>query len=74
MSKTRRGLGRGLGALLGEEPVSDPTGLAQIPVGAIRPNPQQPRKTSPAPDVSAARRNPRAQLAHDPEGARELSA
>ncbi len=38
----KRGLGRGLGALLGEErPVA--SGLTQIPVGAIRPNPQQPR-------------------------------
>jgi len=38
----KRGLGRGLGALLGEErPASN--GLSQIPVGAVRPNPQQPR-------------------------------
>lgn len=45
----KRGLGRGLGALLGEGPV--PTSPAafetmrEIPVAAIRPNPYQPRKT-----------------------------
>jgi ParB family chromosome partitioning protein len=38
----KRGLGRGLGALLGEERPA-PSGLSQIPVGAVRPNPQQPR-------------------------------
>lgn len=43
----KRGLGRGLGALLGEErpkpaqPGGD--GLIQVPLGSIRPNPQQPR-------------------------------
>jgi ParB family chromosome partitioning protein len=39
----KRGLGRGLGALLGEEQRPAPGGLTQIPVGAILPNPQQPR-------------------------------
>jgi len=45
--KSRRGLGRGLGALLGDDrSARDGDGrLAQIPVGAIRPNPQQPRTT-----------------------------
>jgi ParB family chromosome partitioning protein len=47
MSLQKRGLGRGLGALLGEErprPVAVASdGLAQIPLDAIRPNPQQPR-------------------------------
>ncbi len=38
----RRGLGRGLGALLGDERPAA-AGLRQIPVGAVRPNPQQPR-------------------------------
>ena len=38
----KRGLGRGLGALLGEERPAA-SGLTQIPVGAVRPNPQQPR-------------------------------
>ncbi len=40
----KRGLGRGLGALLGEEqrPAAG-SGLTQIPVGAILPNSQQPR-------------------------------
>jgi ParB family chromosome partitioning protein len=45
--RSRRGLGRGLGALLGDDR-SGREGdgrLAQIPVGAIRPNPQQPRTT-----------------------------
>lgn len=42
---SRRGLGRGLGALLGEDRSAlDRSGrLSQIAVGAIRPNPQQPR-------------------------------
>jgi ParB family chromosome partitioning protein len=43
----KRGLGRGLGALLGEErprPAPAATeGLLQLPLDAIRPNPQQPR-------------------------------
>ena len=44
MSAPKRGLGRGLEALLGaERPAA--AGLQEIPVGAIRPNPQQPRKT-----------------------------
>jgi ParB family chromosome partitioning protein len=43
MSAPKRGLGRGLDVLLGESrPV--PAGLTQVPIGAIRPNPQQPRK------------------------------
>ena len=38
----KRGLGRGLGALLGDE---RPSGaVAQLRVDAIRPNPRQPRK------------------------------
>jgi ParB family chromosome partitioning protein len=47
MSKPPRGLGRGLGALLGDAPpaVAQPQagGLVQVPVAAIRPNPRQPR-------------------------------
>ncbi len=42
----KRGLGRGLGALLGEErprPTTASEGLVQIPLDSIRPNPQQPR-------------------------------
>ncbi len=48
-----RGLGRGLGALLGDSPVSAAPpppaapprdGLVQIPVAAISPNPHQPRR------------------------------
>ena len=47
----KRGLGKGLGALLGDAPVpTSPTapqrdGLREIPVAQIRPNPFQPRKT-----------------------------
>jgi len=47
----KRGLGRGLGALLGDAPVptspSSPVvdAIRQIPVERVRPNPQQPRKT-----------------------------
>lgn len=46
MSAQRRGLGRGLGALLGGDDRGAPARegrLSQISVGAIRPNPQQPR-------------------------------
>jgi ParB family chromosome partitioning protein len=47
----RRGLGRGLGALLGEGGTADVTAappkreLPQIPLARIRPNPRQPRQT-----------------------------
>ncbi len=44
MSAPKRGLGRGLDVLLGETRPAAAAGLTQIPVGAIRPNPQQPRK------------------------------
>ena len=47
MSAPKRGLGRGLGALLGE-PIAHPgagRGLVHIPVAAIAPNPRQPRVT-----------------------------
>ncbi|GAC1620663.1 MAG: ParB/RepB/Spo0J family partition protein [Vulcanimicrobiaceae bacterium] len=43
MSAPKRGLGRGLDALLGTDRPA--IGLQAIPVGSIRPNPQQPRKT-----------------------------
>jgi ParB family chromosome partitioning protein len=48
--KPKRGLGRGLGALLGDAPTTDvttpsPRGLMQIPLGQIVPNRNQPRKT-----------------------------
>ena len=51
MTQPKRGLGRGLGALLGDGPVPTSPGatsneiLREIPVGAITPNPFQPRKT-----------------------------
>lgn len=47
----KRGLGKGLGALLGDAPVpTSPNAAAreslrEIPVGSIRPNPYQPRQT-----------------------------
>ncbi len=47
----KRGLGRGLGALLGEGGTADLTSppprrdLQQIPLASIRPNPRQPRQT-----------------------------
>jgi ParB family transcriptional regulator, chromosome partitioning protein len=47
MSKPLRGLGRGLGALLGDEPARLGEGLTQIPVDRIRPNPRQPRQSFP---------------------------
>jgi ParB family chromosome partitioning protein len=48
--KPQRGLGRGLGALLGDAPTTDVTtpaarGLMQIPLDQIVPNRNQPRKT-----------------------------
>lgn len=52
---SKRGLGRGLGALLGDAATTDVTtapqpnakreGLPQIPLAKIRPNPHQPRQT-----------------------------
>jgi ParB family transcriptional regulator, chromosome partitioning protein len=48
---SKRGLGSGLGALLGERGTADLTGppprrdLQQIPLASIRPNPRQPRQT-----------------------------
>lgn len=47
MSAPKRGLGRGLEALLGTDRTERGAtpGLLEVPVGSIRPNPQQPRKT-----------------------------
>ena len=51
MTQPKRGLGKGLGALLGDAPVpTSPTSpssdiLREIPVASITPNPFQPRKT-----------------------------
>ena len=52
-SAPKRGLGRGLGALLGDAPMPTSPGtmgapgesVRQIPVDRVRPNPHQPRKT-----------------------------
>ncbi|WP_300295125.1 ParB/RepB/Spo0J family partition protein, partial [Ferrovibrio sp.] len=48
----RRGLGRGLAALMGEtakdgEATAAPRGLREIPIEQLKPNPYQPRKTFP---------------------------
>ncbi len=43
MSAPKRGLGRGLDALLGQRPATS-RGQTEVRVDAIRPNPQQPRK------------------------------
>ena len=40
----KRGLGRGLGALLGPESESSTDGALEIPIDRVRPNPRQPRK------------------------------
>ena len=40
----KRGLGRGLGALLGPEPETTPAASTEIPVDRVQPNPRQPRK------------------------------
>ena len=47
MSQPKRGLGRGLGALLGDAPVPTDAAesLREIPIARITPNPFQPRKT-----------------------------
>lgn len=51
MSERQRGLGRGLSALLGEQeaaPVTGeaalPSGVQRVPIEAVKPNPDQPRK------------------------------
>jgi ParB family chromosome partitioning protein len=40
----KRGLGRGLGALLGPEPEPTTEGVLEIPLDLVQPNPLQPRK------------------------------
>jgi ParB family chromosome partitioning protein len=47
MSVAKRGLGRGLGALLGDEPVAPAGPSSRLRVDAIKPNPRQPRKVFP---------------------------
>ncbi|HEV3231527.1 MAG TPA: ParB N-terminal domain-containing protein, partial [Candidatus Dormibacteraeota bacterium] len=46
MSVRRGGLGRGLGALIpgAGEIAPPPAGAATVPIDAVRPNPQQPRR------------------------------
>ena len=51
MSTQKKALGRGLGALIPSRPVAEqapaapPTGLLEVPIDQISPNPYQPRKT-----------------------------
>lgn len=59
MTKRDR-LGRGLGALLGDyldEPVPDHGEVRKLPVGAIRPNPFQPRRDFPAEELDELARS-----------------
>ncbi len=44
-SGTKRGIGRGLAAILPETAAGDAGELLELPVGLIKPNPNQPRKT-----------------------------
>jgi ParB family transcriptional regulator, chromosome partitioning protein len=44
-STAKRGIGRGLAAILPESVVEDAGELRELPVGTIKPNPNQPRKT-----------------------------
>jgi ParB family chromosome partitioning protein len=44
-SGTKRGIGRGLAAILPETAAEDAGELRELPVGLIKPNPNQPRKT-----------------------------
>jgi ParB family transcriptional regulator, chromosome partitioning protein len=44
-SGTKRGIGRGLSAILPESVVEDAGKLRELPVATIKPNPNQPRKT-----------------------------
>jgi ParB family chromosome partitioning protein len=44
-SGTKRGIGRGLAAILPETVAGDAGELHELPVGLIKPNPNQPRKT-----------------------------
>ncbi len=44
-SGTKRGIGRGLAAILPESVAEDAGELRELPVGLLKPNPNQPRKT-----------------------------
>ena len=40
---SKKTLGKGIEALLGEDEASDPASVAEVPLSSLRPNPQQPR-------------------------------
>ena len=44
MSAKKRGLGRGLGALIPQSPESEVAGVSEVPLESIEPNPYQPRQ------------------------------
>lgn len=69
-SRSRRGLGRGLEVLLGGS--GAPAELAQIPVGAIAPNPRQPRVRFDDEDLAALAESVRAQGVVQPVVVRPL--
>lgn len=52
MTGVKRGLGRGLGALIEAAAASFPEGIQQVPIDAIAPNPRQPRHTVRADDLA----------------------
>lgn len=52
MTAVKRGLGRGLGALIEAAAASSSEGIQQVPIDAIAPNPRQPRHTVRADDLA----------------------
>jgi ParB family transcriptional regulator, chromosome partitioning protein len=51
MQEPRRGLGRGLSALLGEVEQARPEGSRETPIDRIHPNPDQPRRSFPEAEI-----------------------
>ncbi len=41
---SKKALGKGIGALLGEDAEIDPSAVSEVPVSVLKPNPQQPRR------------------------------
>ena len=46
MAEERRGMGRGLAAILPRTQKEDGAGLRELPVEIVKPNPRQPRRAS----------------------------